>query len=53
MLATRAGTTTKPAALAPVSATFKARPRLRWNHTPMICVIAVPAIAAQPKAMPA
>ena len=53
MLHTRAGTTTKPAALAPVSATFSARPRFRSNHTPTICAMAVPEIAAQPKAMPA
>ena len=53
MAATSSGTIRKPAALAPVSARFSASPRRAWNQRPTICVMAVPEIAAQPKAMPA
>jgi len=50
---TNAGTTTKPARWRRVRPGYSARPRPSTNQRPMIWVIAVPEIAAQPKAMPA
>ena len=53
MAASSAGATTRPATVAPLSARFSARPRLRSNHWPMVAAIGATLVAFQPGAIKA